>query len=37
MIVYQPTINTLELKQDKYTEYAIGWEPKGVYISKLDN
>ena len=27
--------NTLELKEDKDTEYVTCWKPKGVYISKL--
>ena len=35
MFVYQPTFNVLELKEDKDTEYIIGWKSKGVYISKL--
>ena len=32
---YQPTVSTLELKEEKDTEYLIGWESKRVYTSKL--
>ena len=32
---YQPTFNTLELKEDKCNEYVIGWKLKGEYTSKL--
>ena len=35
IFVYQPTLNVLELKKDKDTEYAIGWKLKGLYNSKL--
>ena len=35
MFVYQPTINVLELKNDKVTEYITCWKSKGVYNSKL--
>ena len=35
MFVYQPPFNTLELKEDKGTDYVIGWKSKGVYSSKL--
>ena len=35
MFVYQPILNTLELKEDKGTEYALGWKSKGLYTSKL--
>ena len=35
MFVHQPTFNTLELKEDKGTEYVISWKSKGVYTSKL--
>ena len=35
MFVHQPTSNTLELKEDKGTEYVISWKSKGVYTSKL--
>ena len=35
IFVYQPTLNVLELKKDKVTEYTIGWKSKGLYNSKL--
>ena len=35
MFVYQPTLDTLELKKDKSTVYILGWKSKEVYISKL--
>ena len=35
MFVYQPTLDTLELKKDKGTEYVLGWKLKGVFNSKL--
>ena len=35
MFIYQPTFNVLELKEDKGTEYIIGWKSKGVYNSKF--
>ena len=35
MFVYQPTLDTLELKQEKGTDYIIGWKSKGVYTSQL--
>ena len=33
--INQPTLNMLELKEDKSNEYVIGWKSKGVYNSKL--
>ena len=33
--IYQSTLNTLELKKSKGTEYVIGWKSKVVYTSKL--
>ena len=33
--VYQPTLDTLELKKDKGTDYVLSWKSKGVYNSKL--
>ena len=33
--VYQSTLNTLELKKDKGTDYVLSWISKGVYNSKL--
>ena len=33
--VYQPTLNTLDLKEDKGTDHVIGWKLEGVYTSKL--
>ena len=33
--VYQPTLDTLELKKGKSTEYVLSCTSKGVYNSKL--
>ena len=33
MIVYKPTINTLQLKEDKSIDNFIGWKPEGLYNS----
>ena len=33
--VYQPTLDTLELKKDKGTDYVLSWKLKGVFNSKL--
>ena len=33
--VYQPTLDILELKKDKDTDYVISWKSKVVYNSKL--
>ena len=35
IIVYKPTRNTLNLKEDKSTDYFIGWKPKGCIIPNL--
>ena len=35
MFFLQPTLNTLELKEDKGTESIIGWKSKRVYTYKL--
>ena len=35
MFAYQPTFNTLELKQDKGTNYVVGWNSKGLFESKI--
>ena len=32
--VYQPTLDALELKKDKVTDYVLSWKSKGVYNSK---
>ena len=32
---YQPTLDTLELRKDKDTDYVLSWDQKGVYKSKL--
>ena len=32
---YQPTLDTLELKKDKGTDYVLSWKSNGVYNSKL--
>ena len=33
--VYQPTLDTLELKKDKGTDYVLKWKSNRVYNSKL--
>ena len=33
--VYQLTLDTLELKKDKGTDYVLSWKSKGVFNSKL--
>ena len=33
--VYQPIIDTLEIKKDKGTDYVLSWKSKGLYTSKL--
>ena len=35
IFVYQPTLDTLELKKDKSTDYILSWKSKGVFNSKL--
>ena len=35
MFAYQPKFNMLELKEDKSTEYVIGWKSKEVYSTKF--
>ena len=35
--VYQPTLDTLELKKDKVTDYVLSWKWKEVYNSKLES
>ena len=35
MLVYYSTLNTLELKEDKGTDYVVGWTSKGLFKSKL--
>ena len=35
MFVYQSTLDTLELKKDKGTDYDLRWKSKGVHNSKL--
>ena len=32
---YQPTLDTLELKKDKGTDYVLSWKSKGVFDYKL--
>ena len=34
-LVYQPTLDILELKKDKGTDYVLRWKSKGVFNSKL--
>ena len=33
--VYQSTLDTLQLKKDKGTDYVLRWQSKGVFNSKL--
>ena len=33
--VYQPTLDTLELKKDKGADYVLSWRSKEVYNSKF--
>ena len=33
--VYQPTLDTLELKKDKSADYVLCWKSKGVFNSEL--
>ena len=33
--VYQPTLDTLELKKGKGTDYVLSWKSKGVFNSKV--
>ena len=33
---YQPTLDSLELKKDKFADYIVSWKSKGVYNSKLN-
>ena len=35
--VYQTTLDTLELKKDKGTDYALSWKSNGIYNSKLES
>ena len=35
IFVYQPTFNTLDLKEENDSEYLIGWKSKGVYTCNL--
>ena len=35
IIVYEPTLNTLNLKEEKSTDYVIGWKSKEVDTTKL--
>ena len=35
MFVYQPTLDVLELKEDKGTDYVLCWKSKGVHASNL--
>ena len=34
MFLYQPTLDTLELKKGKDTDYIFSWKSKGVYKLK---
>ena len=34
-LFFQPTLDTLELKKDKGTDYILSWKSNGVYNSKL--
>ena len=34
--LYQPTLDALEFKKDKGTDYVLSWKSKGVFNSKLN-
>ena len=34
MYVYQLSLDTLELKKDKGTDYGLSWKSKGLFTSK---
>ena len=34
MFLYQPTLDALELKKDKGTDYVLSWKSKRLYTSK---
>ena len=33
---YQPTLDTLELKKDRGSDYVLSWKSKGVFTSKFE-
>ena len=35
IFVYQSTLDPLELRKHKGTDYVLSWKPKGVYTFKL--
>ena len=35
MFVFEPTLDLLESKKDKGTDYILSWKSKGIYNSKL--
>ena len=35
MFVYQPTLDTLELKKDKDMDSVLSWKSNGLYNSKV--
>ena len=35
IFVYQPTLDTFRVKNDKETDYVLSWKSKRVYTSKL--
>ena len=35
MFFYQPTLNTVQLKEDKSTDHVVSWKSKGVCTFKL--
>ena len=35
IFVYQPILDTLELKREKGTDYVLSWKSKGLFNSKL--
>ena len=36
MFFYQPTLDTLELKKDRGSDYVLSWKSKGVFTSKFE-
>ena len=37
MCDYQPTLDTLELKEDKWTDYIVGWKSKGFKLLNISH
>ena len=37
MFDYQPTLDMLELKEDKWTDYVVGWKSKGFILLNISH